>query len=120
MQTLQASEDVIMALAERLAVMAVKNPLFYDDYLAASRRARELECGGWRNYRSKPKMSQRARILKHLKEGKSITPLEALGVYGAYRLSAVIFDLRAAGYKIKTNLKNDGTGRQYAEYSLTS
>lgn len=120
MQTLQASEDAIMALAERLAVMAVKNPLFYDYYLAASRRARELECGGWHNYRSKPKMSQRTRILKHLKEGKSITPLEALGVYGAYRLSAVIFDLRAAGYEIKTNLKNDGTGRQYAEYIMVA
>lgn len=109
-----------MALAERLAVMAVKNPLLYDQYLAASRKASEIESGGWRNYRSKPKMSQRARILKHLKAGKSITPLEALGVYGAYRLSAVIFDLRAAGYDIKTNLKNDGTGRQYAEYSLVS
>lgn len=108
-----------MALAERLAVMAVENPRLCEYYIAATRKAVSLEQGGWQ-HRSKPKMSQKQRILKHLKNGKSITPLEALGVYGAYRLSAVIFDLRAAGYNIKTDLKNDGTGRQYAEYSLTA
>lgn len=108
-----------MALAERLAVMAVKEPGYYDAYVAASRRARSLESTGWQ-HRSKVKMSQEQKILKHLQSGKSITPLEALGVYGAYRLSAHIFNLRQAGHDIVTHRKWDGTGRQYAEYSLVS
>ena len=35
---------------------------------------------------------QSRRILRHLEKKTSITPLEALGVYGVYRLAAVIYD----------------------------
>ena len=47
-----------------------------------------------------------------------ITPLEALGLYGSFRLSAVIFSLKKRGYDIYTNLKKDMNGSVYAEYKL--
>lgn len=41
-------------------------------------------------------------VLKHLKVKGSITSLEAFNLYGATRLSAIIFNLRKRGYKIKS------------------
>ena len=38
--------------------------------------------------------SQLEMIKKHLQDGKSITPLEALRLYGCFRLSGRIYDLR--------------------------
>lgn len=43
-------------------------------------------------------------ILDHLKSGKSITSLQAIDLYGATRLSAIIFKLRDRGYDIKTTM----------------
>jgi hypothetical protein len=45
-------------------------------------------------------------VLTHLKVKGSITSLEAFELYGATRLSAIIFDLRKKGYNIETT---DGT-----------
>ena len=45
-------------------------------------------------------------VLKHLKVVGSITSMEAFELYGATRLSAIIFSLRKKGYNIETN---DGT-----------
>lgn len=45
-------------------------------------------------------------VLKHLKVMGSITSMEAFELYGATRLSAIIFSLRKKGYNIETN---DGT-----------
>lgn len=64
--------------------------------------------------------SQSGRILAHLLEGNTVTPLQAIGVFGAYRLAARIKELRNAGHKIKTTMKRDPVGRPYAEYSLRS
>ena len=47
-------------------------------------------------------MAQIDRVLSHLKTNGSIQPLEALRDLGIYRLSAVIYDLRQEGHKIKT------------------
>ena len=44
--------------------------------------------------------SQNWLIANHLKEGKTITPLEALKLYGSFRLSARIYDLRKGGMAI--------------------
>lgn len=67
-------------------------------------------------------MSQKEMVLKHLKEGKEITPLEALKEYGSLRLGAIIFDLRKEGYNISTRLTNFknkyGHTTQYAIYKL--
>lgn len=48
------------------------------------------------------KANQQWRILDHLIRHRVISPLEALEVYGCYRLGARIYDLRQAGIKIKT------------------
>jgi hypothetical protein len=55
---------------------------------------------------------------KHLKERGHLTQLEALGVYGIYRLAQRIHELRAKGVPITTTNKRDSKGRQYAEYQL--
>jgi len=45
--------------------------------------------------------SQNALVLKHLKSGKSLTPLTALSQYGIMRLAARIYDLRQQGHDIR-------------------
>ena len=42
-------------------------------------------------------------VLKHLKVKGSITSMEAIKLYGATRLSAIIFNLRKKGYDIVTH-----------------
>ena len=61
------------------------------------------------------KISKKSKVLAHLLRGESITPLEALNLYGSFRLGAIIFDLRADGHKIGTE-RAKGTG--HAIYSL--
>lgn len=61
--------------------------------------------------------SQTVLIRKHLESGKTITPLEALSMYGCLRLGARIYDLRQDGLPIKTEIKRNGRKR-FAEYSL--
>lgn len=63
-------------------------------------------------------MSQNKAILQHLQKGNSITPLEALHLFGCLRLSARIHDLiHIFGHDIKCEMiiKND---KRFANYSL--
>lgn len=60
------------------------------------------------------------RILKHLLAGKSITQLEAFGVYRIFRLAARIHELKSKGHKIVTTMHTDETGKPYAEYALVT
>lgn len=62
-------------------------------------------------------MSQTARILKLLKAGKKLTPLDALHAGCGMRLSARVLELRQQGYDIKTKLV-DKNGARVAQYSL--
>lgn len=66
--------------------------------------------------------TQKELILKHLQDKKKITPLEALSLYGCYRLGAIIFKLKREGHKIITELeickKEDGRRTRYAVYRL--
>ena len=48
--------------------------------------------------------TQKDAILWHLKNYGNITSWEAIKEYGATRLSGIIFDLKAEGYPIETNL----------------
>lgn len=61
-------------------------------------------------------------ILKHLKTHKGITVYDAINKYGVLRLSAVIFDLRKAGYNIINDyqLGVDVRGKQirFVKYRL--
>ncbi len=56
-------------------------------------------------------------VLAHLKQGKTISPIEAITLYKCFRLSAVIKRLRNAGHNITThsepNLNGKGTHARY-------
>lgn len=61
------------------------------------------------------------KVIKHLKEFRSITPIEALNHCGSFRLSAVIYNLKKEGYKFNTERVRVKTrdGFSYvAKYSL--
>jgi hypothetical protein len=61
------------------------------------------------------------KILAHLEDPRNdgtVTNMESMGVYHVFRLSDVILKLRRAGYCIKTEIKTDGIGGQYASYRL--
>lgn len=61
--------------------------------------------------------SQANCILRALKNGESLTQLDAFHRFGCFRLAARIADLRAAGHAIKTtNEKHEGG--THARYSL--
>lgn len=48
--------------------------------------------------------SQNEKIKKYLLNGKKLTPLQALRMFGCFRLSGRVYDLKKEGLKIKTDL----------------
>ena len=62
-------------------------------------------------------MSQEQDIIYHLRNIGPITPLEALNLYGCFRIASRINELRQQGYDINTTIVSDGNKR-YASYSL--
>lgn len=63
-------------------------------------------------------MGQQANIKKHLLSAP-ITPLEALNLYGCFRLASVINRLRFEGMDIITNIVTDYENKKtYAEYHI--
>lgn len=48
--------------------------------------------------------SQNEKIKNYLLKGKKLTPLQALRMFGCFRLSGRIYDLKKEGLKIKTDL----------------
>lgn len=73
---------------------------------------------------SEKKISKTAKVLKHLKEYGCITSLEAIDLYGATRLSAIIYNLRRRGYDIITIetpfIDRFGTKSIYGKYILNN
>jgi len=64
-------------------------------------------------------MTQIQRIKKHFEDGKTLTPLQALGLYGTFRLAHHVWVLREKeSMPINTRIKTDENGHQYAEYYL--
>ncbi len=63
------------------------------------------------------RQSQNAGILQALKEGARITPMDALKMFGCFRLSARIADLRNGGMKIVTKYVTEN-GKTFAQYRL--
>lgn len=57
-------------------------------------------------------------LKEHLRSGKSITQLEAIGLYSLFRLAARVHELKKQGWNIITNEKRDANGSVYAEYYL--
>lgn len=64
-------------------------------------------------------MSQKSRILNHLKTGQAITQIEALNLFGCFRLASRIEELRSQGYDIKT-VMIDYNNKRFAKYILGS
>ena len=67
-------------------------------------------------------MSQYEVVLKHLKEGKELSQLEATKKYGILRLGAIIFNMRRDGYNILTRMESKpnryGHTSNYAVYKM--
>tara|TARA_R100000049_G_C1911562_1_gene58811 strand:- start:566 stop:850 length:285 start_codon:yes stop_codon:yes gene_type:complete len=66
----------------------------------------------------KRKRTQNSKILQHLLDGHSITPIEALEKFGCFRLGARIFELRKQGFIIDTKTVDNGKGNKFAKYIL--
>jgi len=63
-------------------------------------------------------MSQTKQILEYLKQGNSITALEALNVFQCMRLASRINDLKNSGYKIVSHMVEVKSGKKVASYTL--
>jgi hypothetical protein len=65
-----------------------------------------------------------AMIIKHLKEGKTLTSLEAFDLFGCTRLAARIHDLRCRGESIQKRMRKVvnrfGKNTAVAEYFKVS
>lgn len=65
----------------------------------------------------KEAQGQKENVLRHLKRYGSITPLNALELFGCFRLAAVILRLRKEGHKIDTNMiKIEESEKHFAKY----
>jgi hypothetical protein len=62
--------------------------------------------------------TQKHKVWSHLLTLGKISPLEAFGLYGIFRLASVVYDLRKDGYFIHTTIKRDLNNKPYAVYKL--
>ncbi len=62
--------------------------------------------------------SQEQQILEYLQAGNSITPLEALRLFSCFRLGARCYDLKQAGYPIRSELVSGENNKHFARYWL--
>jgi hypothetical protein len=61
--------------------------------------------------------NQCEQILKYLKNGQTLTAVEALDRFGCFRLAARVSDLRDQGHQILTSWESNGEKR-WARYSI--
>tara|TARA_R100000458_G_scaffold58218_1_gene65808 strand:- start:233 stop:499 length:267 start_codon:yes stop_codon:yes gene_type:complete len=65
------------------------------------------------------RVTQKEKVKEHLEGGKSITPMDALEMFGCFRLAAIICNLREEeGMRIDTELVTNRYGTKYAKYTL--
>lgn len=64
--------------------------------------------------------SQNKRILNYLKRGHRMTPMDALELFGCFRLAARVYDLRQEGHNISKQIIELSNGVNVAEYYLQS
>ena len=62
-------------------------------------------------------MSKSTKVLNHLKKGKTLTGAQAWKLFGLYRLSSVIYNLRGKGYTIDCEMIKRGED-EYGRYRL--
>jgi hypothetical protein len=62
-------------------------------------------------------MTQTEWVLKKLRVGKRLTPIDALEGCGCFRLAAIVYILKRDGWNIETIIvKNNG--KRYAQYVM--
>ena len=66
----------------------------------------------------KREKGQNRKILAYMRKGHSITPLDALRLFGCFRLGARIFDLKQAGHNISREIVKVQRGARVARYSM--
>lgn len=66
----------------------------------------------------KSNQSQCDAILQHLKQGHKITPIDALNLFGCFRLGARLADLKKRGYAIISERVKVASGKIVAQYHL--
>lgn len=62
--------------------------------------------------------TQCKQIAAHLEGGNTITAIEALNLFGCFRLASRIHDLRVQGYDIIVDRIKTGTGKTVAQYRM--
>ena len=62
--------------------------------------------------------TQCRQIAAHLEGGNTITALEALNLFGCFRLASRIHDLRVQGYDIAVERVRTATGKTVAQYRI--
>jgi hypothetical protein len=62
--------------------------------------------------------SQNRLLLRHLQMGGTITGIEALNLYGCFRLPSRIWDLKQAGHNIVGKFIKTPTGKRVMQYRL--
>ena len=62
--------------------------------------------------------TQCKKIAAHLEGGNTITALEALNLFGCFRLASRIHDLRVQGYDIIVDRIKTGAGKTVAQYRM--
>ena len=64
------------------------------------------------------RLSRSQKLLNHMLRGRTISGTQALRMFGIYRLSAIIFNLRQKGFTIETKMVTRN-GNRYGVYHLT-
>tara|TARA_R110000796_G_scaffold249812_2_gene378032 strand:- start:3017 stop:3298 length:282 start_codon:yes stop_codon:yes gene_type:complete len=67
--------------------------------------------------------SQKSKIMKYLKEGNSITPIDALEKFGCFRLAAIIHNIKQEkefmeNKDLVTSMVTNKFGVKYGSYKL--
>jgi len=62
--------------------------------------------------------TQRAKVKRWLLNDKTLTPIEALEMFGCFRLAHIIWDIRQNRHVYTRMIKHPRYGTSFAEYSF--
>jgi len=65
------------------------------------------------------KASKSQKVMMHLFKGKTLNQAQAAKLFGAWRLSAIIFNLRKKGFDIMTTQNSRGIYKGFGRYQMT-
>jgi hypothetical protein len=105
--------------AGRLA--ALEELGIYPDYMPENAQTKPYKVNGFSTGNEEIPMSyatQNARILAYLRGGGALTPKDALSMFGSFRLSARIFELREEGWPIDMQYVQVGPRTWVALFSM--